>query len=91
MIILSITLFLYPVLVINNTMHTLKTSYVNKKFNEEFGLEYFEDIDDIDDLYKGYFHQLSNEEETQEIQETQEKSTSSLESEERFISYSEYK
>lgn len=81
MIFLSITLLLYPVLVINNTIDTLKTSYSNKKFNEEFGLEYFEDIDDIDDLYKGYFHELTN--------ETQEKST--LESEERFISYSEYK
>lgn len=57
MILFSLFLLFYPGVMIKNTLQTLEDSYNNRKFNECYGLEYFEDIDDIDEMYHDYIKQ----------------------------------
>ena len=54
MFVLSIALLIYTIFIINRTSSNLEVAYNNRKFNDEFGLEYFEDIDDITDILNNY-------------------------------------
>lgn len=54
MYIFSISLALYTMLTIYKTAENLETSYKNKIFNDQYGLEYFEDIEDLTDIFNSY-------------------------------------
>lgn len=54
MYLFCISLLLYSVLIVYKTSQSLEVSYNNKKFNEEYGLEYIEDIDDLTTVHNRY-------------------------------------
>lgn len=47
-------IFLVNFMSIVNIKRDLDTSYYIKQFNDEYGLQYDEDIDDIGELFKSY-------------------------------------
>ena len=53
---LSIMLLCWSTFQIYYTLDVLHTGYINRKFNEQYGLEFYEDIDD-------YFTESSSDDE----------------------------